>query len=56
MGAQLDKLRSLYEEWARGDFSREIFDREILSRTVGWVDFDAEIRGADQILSTMRDG
>ena len=54
VGAQLAKLRSLYEEWARGDFSREIFGSETVSRMVGWVDLDTEVKGADQILAQMR--
>jgi ketosteroid isomerase-like protein len=55
VGAQLDKLRSLYEEWARGDFSRDVFDDQTVSRMIGWVDLDAEVRGADRILAGMRD-
>ena len=54
MGTQLDKLRSLYDEWARGDYSRDIFDSETLSRMVGWVDLDTEIRGASEIVGQMR--
>jgi hypothetical protein len=44
MDAPLEQLRALYEEWARGDFTRDAFDSETVSRMIGWVDLDAEIR------------
>ena len=55
MESPLDMLRSLYEEWSRGDYSREVFDSETVSRSFGWVDMDADIRGADRIREVMRD-
>ena len=54
MGAQLDKLRSLYEEWARGDFSRGVFDDQTTGRMSGWFDLETELEGADEILAQMR--
>jgi len=54
MDSPLERLEVLYEEWGRGDFSREIFDAETVHGGFGWVDMEQEIRGAEQIRDAMR--
>jgi ketosteroid isomerase-like protein len=55
MDSPLDRLKVLYEEWSRGDFSREIFDADTVNRGVGWLDMDVDTRGADRIRGVMRE-
>lgn len=55
MDAPLEKLRVLYEEWARGDYSRDIFDSQVSSRMVGWLELDPEMQGVDQVVAQMRE-
>jgi ketosteroid isomerase-like protein len=51
----LEKLKALYEEWGRGEFSRgDLFDQEIITRTIGLVDQRSEARGVDQMVPEMR--
>jgi ketosteroid isomerase-like protein len=54
MDSPLERLHVLYEEWARGDFSRAVFDDQTRSRTLGWIDLDTELEGTDEILGQMR--
>jgi ketosteroid isomerase-like protein len=49
--SDLEKLRGLYAEWARGDFSRtEIFHPEVVSRSYGiWPGGETETRGIEEV-------
>lgn len=51
----LVKLKELYEEWGRGDFSREdIFDPEVEHRSQGFPEGPADARGLEQLRERMR--
>jgi ketosteroid isomerase-like protein len=55
MDTPLEKLHALYDEWGRGDFSRDdFFHPDVESRMIGWIEMPEEMRGTDQILDQMR--
>lgn len=52
----LDRLKDLYAEWARGDFSghADFFDAEMAAETFGMGD-PIRVQGIDEYLAAMRD-
>ncbi len=54
-GSPLEKLHVLYEEWARGDYSRgDIFDREMEGGTSGMGD-PIRFRSYEEFVAAMRE-
>jgi uncharacterized protein len=47
-------LRGVYEEWSRGDYSREFFADDVVSRAYGFVDIDTQ-EGLERVLEVQRD-
>lgn len=47
-------LREVYEEWGRGDYSREFFAPEIVSNARGFVDMDRGQRGRSEVVAAQR--
>jgi ketosteroid isomerase-like protein len=54
-GTPLEELRAIYEEWARGDYSRgEIFDRAMEGETIGMGD-PIHFRSYEEFVAAMRE-
>jgi uncharacterized protein len=51
----IEFLRGVYEQWRRGDFSREFFADDIVSRAFGFVDMEGTQHGLDEVLDVQRD-
>jgi ketosteroid isomerase-like protein len=48
-------LREVYEEWGRGDYSRDFFAPDIAANARGFVDMDGGQRGIEDVIATQRD-
>ena len=56
MGADdVEFLRRVYEEWSRGDFSRDFFADDVVSRAYGFVDLERRQEGLDDVIAVQRD-
>lgn len=54
-GSPLEKLQGLYEEWARGDYSRaDIFDPEMEMETIGMGE-PIQARSYEEFVAAMRE-
>jgi ketosteroid isomerase-like protein len=55
--SNVDIIRSMYEQWARGDFPPSFIDPEVVHRRIGaqTPDMEGEWRGIDALASSMRD-
>ena len=47
-------LRGVYEDWARGDYSRAFFADDITSSGYGFVDLDGTVEGLENVLEAQR--
>jgi uncharacterized protein len=52
--SDIEFLREVYEEWSRGDFSREFFAPDVRYRTTGMVP-DDEAQGLDAVIAAQRE-
>ena len=48
-------LRGIYEEWGRGDYSREFFAADIVSHAHGFVDIEGGQAGLENVLESQRE-
>ena len=56
MGADdVEFLSGVYEGWSRGDFTRDFFADDIVSRAYGFVDLDGGGEGLENVLGAQRD-
>jgi uncharacterized protein len=56
MGADdVEFLRGVYEEWSRGDFSREYFADDVVSHGYGFVDLGRTAEGLEEVIEAQRD-
>jgi ketosteroid isomerase-like protein len=55
--SNLERLRELYDEWARGDFTRtDIFDPEVVNTSVGvFPEGTRRLRGKEEVLGAMNE-
>jgi uncharacterized protein len=51
----IEFMREVYEEWARGDFSRDFFAHDITSEARGFVDMDSGQRGLEEVVEAQRE-
>jgi ketosteroid isomerase-like protein len=48
-------LRGIYEEWGRGDYSREFFASDVASHAHGFVDIEGDREGLENVLEAQRE-
>jgi ketosteroid isomerase-like protein len=48
-------LRGVYEEWGRGDYSREFFASDVVSHGYGFVDLDGRQEGLENVIEAQRE-
>jgi ketosteroid isomerase-like protein len=48
-------LRGVYEDWSRGDYSREFFANDVVSHAHGFVDIEGDVAGLENVLESQRE-